>query len=425
MPIPASIIVKGGELPASPGVYLMKDASGGILYIGKATSLRSRVASYFVRPADARIAKMVTLIARIDHLPTPTAVEALILEAKLIKKYQPPYNVMEKDDKSFVHLAFTREPFPRPTLIRGHELVRLPKRGFLRTFGPFHSAATVQAALDVLRRSFPWTLCRPPSPARPSGRPCFYRHLGLCPGVCTGEITAAAYRRIIGQLMRFFAGGRRSVIKGLEKDMRAAARAQRFEEAAAIRNRLRALEHVQDIAVLKREDAALEEFIDIFGRVEGYDISNLSGQDAVGGMAVFVDGRPRRSEYRRFRIRTVSGPDDTAMMAEVLRRRFARSGGAAGKKGSWPPPDLLLIDGGAGQVNAARAVIGSFGLHLPVIGLAKGPDRKRDELVYDRRDHELGRLAAAFRPLLQRVRDEAHRCAVAYHRQRRARRFLP
>ena len=427
MAIPADIKIKNGELPPTPGVYLMKDAAGQIMYVGKATSLRSRVSSYFVRPADERIANMVRKIAGIDYLQTPTAVEALVLEARLIRKLQPPYNVMEKDDKSFVYLGFTREAYPRPVLVRGYELARLPKRRFLKTFGPFGSASTVQAALDALRRSFPWTLCRPPVPSRVegpapgrAGRPCFYRHLGMCPGVCTGAIRPAAYRRIIRQLMAFFEGRRGRVVRELEREMKAAAKAERFEDAAAARNRLRALEHIQDITVLKGEKARVKEFIDIFGRIEGYDISNTSGRDAVGSMVVFVDGRARKSEYRKFRIRTVAGPDDTAMLEEVLNRRFARAG-----RGGWPLPDLVLVDGGAGQVSAARRVLEARGLQIPLVGLAKGPDRKRDELVYDRSDHELGRLAAAFKPLLQRLRDEAHRFAVAYHRRRRARSFLP
>jgi len=416
MAIPENIKIKNNVLPAAPGVYLMKDRSGAILYVGKATSLRTRVSGYFVRPADARIAKMVGLISRIDYLETPTTIEALILEAKLIKKYQPPYNILEKDDKSFVHLAFTREPYPRPVLIRGHELARLPQRRFLRTFGPFHSAASVQAALDTLRRPFPWTLCRPGA-----RRPCFYRHLGLCPGVCTGDISPADYRKIIRQLMAFFGGRRRSIVRGLEMTMRAAAKVQRYEEAAAARNRLRALEHVQDIAVLKDENAALDEFINVFGRIEGYDISNISGTDAVGSLAVFIDGRPKKSEYRRFRIKTVAGANDTAMIAEVLGRRFARSTGRTGRR--WPLPDLILVDGGTGQLNAARRILGRYRSAIPLVGLAKGPDRKRDELVYDKSDHELARLASAFKPLLQHLRDEAHRFAISYHRQRRSLRY--
>jgi excinuclease ABC subunit C len=221
--------------------------------------------------------------------------------------------------------------------------------------------------------------------------------------------------------MAFFGGRRRSIVRGLEMTMRAAAKVQRYEEAAAARNRLRALEHVQDIAVLKDENAALDEFINVFGRIEGYDISNISGTDAVGSLAVFIDGRPKKSEYRRFRIKTVAGANDTAMIAEVLGRRFARSTGRTGRR--WPLPDLILVDGGTGQLNAARRILGRYRSAIPLVGLAKGPDRKRDELVYDKSDHELARLASAFKPLLQHLRDEAHRFAISYHRQRRSLRY--
>lgn len=418
MAIPAHVTVKNGALPPNPGVYLMKDAAGKLLYIGKATSLRTRVGSYFVRPADARIAKMVTLIRAIDYQETPTAVEALMLESKLIKKHQPPYNVMEKDDKSFVHLAFTREPFPKPVLIRAYELARMPKRQFLKVYGPFGSAASVRASLDALRKSFPWTACRPGQK-----RPCFYRHLGLCPGVCTGEITSAQYKKIIRRLTRFFEGGRATVVKEMQAEMKRAAKEQRYEDAAELRNRLFALDHVRDATVLKDEGRRDGDFIDIFGRVEAYDISNISGKDAVGSMTVLIDGEPKKSEYRIFGIKDVQGPNDVAMMAETLRRRFARSVKPADGN-AWPLPDLVLIDGGAAQMQAAKSVLDSYGLKIPLVGIAKGPDRKQDELVYDKSDYELSRLVHAFKPLLQRVRDEAHRFAVSWHRKKRAKSFL-
>ncbi len=439
MAIPHGILIKNGELPPRPGVYFMRDAAGELLYIGKATSLRTRVGSYFQRPQEPRIAAMVAKIARIDYEETPTAVEALILEAKLIKKFQPPYNVMEKDDKSWIHLAFTREPFPRPVLIRGHELARAPKRQFLKTFGPFRSAAAVQAALDALRRSFPWSTCRPGR-----NRPCFYRHLKLCPGVCDGSITSVEYRKIIRGLMRVFDGGRAAVQRELQRDMAAASKAQDFERAAALRDRLRELGHIRDVAVMKREDRGLEEFIDIFGRIEGYDVSNIGGQDAVVSLVVFEDGRPKKSAYRKFRIRTVEGSNDVAMLAEAIRRRFSRNHQPPAtshqsptsptpktskpqhlEPDSWPQPDLLLIDGGIGQLNAVRRELERAKLSIPLVGIAKGPDRKQDELVYDKSDHELARLVQAFKHILQQVRDEAHRFAVGYHRKLRSRRFLP
>ncbi len=418
MAIPDHVIIKNGELPPTPGVYFMRDADGKLLYIGKATSLRSRVGSYFVRPADERIAQMVTRIRRIDYEQTPTAVEALMLEAKLIKKFQPPYNVMEKDDKSFIHLAFTREAYPQPVLIRAYELARVPKRQFLKVYGPFGSAAAVRASLDALRKSFPWTTCKPGRK-----RPCFYRHLGLCPGVCTGDITSAQYKKIVRRLMRFFEGGRDAVSGEMKREMAKAAAEERFEDAADLRNRLYALEHVRDESVMKHDDSRNAEFINIFGRVECYDISNTSGQDAVGSMAVMVDGEPKKSEYRIFGIKGVEGPNDVAMMRETLMRRFARTVRPEDGK-SWPLPDLLLIDGGAPQMGAARDVLAQYGLKIPLVGIAKGPDRKQNELVYDKGDYELARLARAFKPLLQRCRDEAHRFAVSWHRKKRAKSFL-
>jgi excinuclease ABC subunit C len=246
----------------------------------------------------------------------------------------------------------------------------------------------------------------------------------LCPGVCTGEITSHEYRQIIRQLFQFFDGRRNRVVTGLENSMRAAAAAERFEEAASLRDRLRQLGRIQDIAVLRRREAGLDQFIDVFGRIEGYDISNISGRDAVGSMVVFEDGRPNRSEYRRFLIKTVPGPDDVAMLTEVLERRFRRFAGVGGQaRATWPLPDLVLVDGGKPQVAAARRVLAHHRLDLPVIGIAKGPDRKRDELIFDRSDHELARLAGAVRPLFQRVRDEAHRVALNYHRFRRSMRY--
>lgn len=422
MAIPDFVKIQNGELPPKPGVYFMKDAAGKLLYIGKATSLRTRVTSYFTRPHDARIAAMVSKIRSIDYEETPTTVEALILEANLIKKHQPPYNVMEKDDKSFVYLGFTKEEFPQPVLVRGHELARMPKGGFLRTFGPYHSAASVRAALDAVRKTFPWTTCRPGRT-----RPCFYRHLKLCPGVCTGDISAKGYQRIIKRLMQFFEGKRVAVVREMEREMRAAAKAHRYEDAADLRDRLYALDHIRDIAVLKKEDAGLDKFVDLFGRIEGYDISNTGGKEAVGSMVVFKDGEPAKKQYRTFAIKWVRGSNDTAMMEEVIRRRFAHGG--AGERGSrgageWEMPDLLLIDGGVGQLNAVKSALRSHGLSIPMVGIAKGPDRDKDELVYDHGDHELARLVTAFKPTLLRVRDEAHRFAVAFHRRKRGKKFL-
>lgn len=422
MSIPPHVIIKNGSLPPRPGVYEMRTASGKLLYVGKATSLKSRVSSYFVRPSDARIAKMVTQIGRISYTETPTAAEALFLESRLIKKLQPPYNIREKDDRSSVYLAFTRESYPRPTFVRGHELARMSKRQFLKIFGPFGAAYPVQAALDALRPAFPWTNCRPGR-----NRPCFYRHLGRCPGVCTGEITPVAYRKIIGQLLRFFEGGRRTVERDLMRQMRTAAQTENFEVAARLRDRLKALSEVRDLTVISRSvSPVVGAAIDVFGRIEAYDISNTQGQDSVGVMTVLTDGRPRKSAYRKFIIGGVRGADDPASIAETLRRRLAHLPGHDRGSGrdAWSAPDLIVIDGGRAQVAAARRELRAVKLDVPIVGLAKGPDRKQDELVYDHNNHELARLVIAFKSILQLARDEAHRFAVGFHRQRRSRKFL-
>ncbi len=404
----------------------MRDATGKLMYVGKATSLKSRVASYFTRPASERIARMVQQITSIDWQETPTAIEALMLEAALIKKHQPPYNVMEKDDKSFSYLVFTKEPFPRPQLIRGRELTQTSKKKFLKIFGPFTSASSVRASLDALRPTFPWSTCQPQQKRR-----CFYRHLGLCPGVCTGEINSKDYKKIISRLIEFFEGKRTRVVSAMEKEMDQLSKAEKYEAAAELRDRLAALGHVRDFAVLKRESPFADTAIDVFGRIEAYDISNTLGEDAVGSMVVFEDGEPKKSEYRKFKIKTVSGANDYAMMEEVLRRRFAhdaqvaRSGEVRPEAGDmWPRPNLIVIDGGAGQVGVAKKVLDDYGLNIPLVGLAKGPDRKQDVPVYDSADYELARTVHTHKKILQHVRDEAHRFAVGYHRKLRGKEFI-
>jgi len=202
---------------------------------------------------------------------------------------------------------------------------------------------------------------------------------------------------------------------------------ERFEEAAAIRGQIFALEHIQDVAVLTREESdyfgkprRADLAVNVFGRVEGYDISNISGTSAVGSMVVFVDGEPSKKDYRKFRIKTVEGANDYAMLEEVLLRRFARAESDQAER--WPLPDLVMVDGGLGQVNVANNVLADRNLKIPVIGIAKGFDRKQDQLVFDRTNQELARVAAEYKEILQRLRDEAHRFAIGYHRKLRGKR---
>lgn len=450
------IIVKNGELPESPGVYFYYDRTGKLLYIGKATSLKKRVGSYFTKAHDARIEDLVRNIARIDYIETPTVIEALVLEANQIRTHQPPYNILEKDDKSFLYFCLTNESYPRPVLLRGRDLERLgiqpfsrklsekAKRYFLAVYGPYTSGRAIKLALDLLRPVMPWSVCTPPGGSdfplelftgqrsfgfkrgSKDGKPCFDAQIKKCPGVCTGTISPRAYRRGIAQLMRFFEGKKTSILRQLERSMKTAAAAHHFEEAALYRNRLQALTHINDVALILRDDdvpslplAKVEGMTgaNIMGRIEAYDIAHISGTGAVASMVVFEAGRPAKELYRRFRIKTAKGGDDVASMEEVLRRRLAR---AQKQPVAWPLPDLLVIDGGEGQVNRVQDIVESLGVHVPVIGIAKGFDRKQDRLVSVVRQPEVLRAANAYKEVLQRARDEAHRFAGAYHRKVRS-----
>jgi excinuclease ABC subunit C len=451
------IFIKNNELPENPGVYFYYDAAGKLLYIGKATSLRKRVGSYFTKAHDARIEDLVRNIVRIDYIETPTVIEALVLEANQIRTHQPPYNIMEKDDKSFLYFCLTNEIYPRPVLLRGRDLERLgiqpfsrklsekAKRYFLAVYGPYTNGRAIKLALDLLRPVMPWSVCVPPGGSdfplelftgqrsfgfkkgSKDGRPCFDAQIKRCPGVCSGALSARAYRRGIAQLMRFFEGKKTSVLHQLERGMKIAAREHRFEEAAAYRNKVQALEHINDVALILRDDdvptlpfSRVEGVTgaNIMGRIEAYDIAHISGSAAVASMVVFENGRAAKELYRRFKIKVAQGGDDVASMEEVLRRRLAR---AQKQPVAWPLPDLLVIDGGEGQVNRIQDVVESLGVNVPVIGIAKGFDRKQDRLVSVVRQPEVLRAANAYKEVLQRARDEAHRFAGAYHRILRAR----
>ena len=421
MKLPAHLKLKETEIPETPGVYYMKDAVGKILYVGKAVSLARRVLQYWQRPHGAHIEKMVPMIAEIDWQTVPTAIEALILEANEIRRLKPPVNVIGKDDSSFLHLAITNEPYPKPILIRGYELEATPKKKFKHVFGPYTSTSSIRAALELTRKLFHWSDCDPGQK-----RPCFYYHIKLCPGVCVGAISKRDYAKVIRRLVLFFEGKKTQILKETEKQMKAAAKAENFEEAAKLRNLTFALTHIQDVSVIKREDDLHEVRdlgINVFGRVEAYDISNIMGEHAVASGVVFVEGLPKKNLYKKFKIKTVKGANDIAMMKEVLKRRFmhARPGE---KNEDWKIPDLLVIDGGRGQVNAAMEVLMRLGLKIPTIGLAKGFDRKQDVVVYGEKTPELIRVVTRYKKILQHARDEAHRFAIGYHRYRRGKKFL-
>ncbi|MEK7193448.1 MAG: GIY-YIG nuclease family protein [Patescibacteria group bacterium] len=393
------------KFPDSPGVYLMKDVTGRILYIGKAANLKRRVSSYFLRPHGSRIQKLVSEIKKIDYRSTDTAIEALILEAQLIKKYLPPYNIREKDDKSFLYVEITKEKFPRVLLVRGKERLAQPHFSLKSAagFGPFTSASSIREALRIIRRIFPFSVH---SPDAKFTRPCFEREIGLCPGTCVGAINRVDYLKNIRNLKLFFQGKKDRIVTSLTKEMRIASKKLEFEKAEKWKRQIFALRHIQDVALITEERIASSALQAI--RIEGYDISNISGTSAVGSMVVFAGNEPERNQYRKFKIKLFTEPNDVGMLSEVLRRRFHNA---------WPLPVLILVDGGKGQVHAAKDVIREFGLRIPVVGIAKGPERKRNDVV--------GIIPKGIaKSTLINVRDEAHRFAIAYHKTLRSQAFL-
>lgn len=389
------------NLPASPGVYLMENARGKVLYVGKAVNLKKRVSQYLHQALDDRLSLMLEQVKQVAHQTTPSVVEALILEANLIKKFQPKFNVKEKDQKSFLYIWISREKFPRIEFIRGLELHLISEKKPL-LFGPYPSATQIRAGLDIIRQIFPFRTCNPmPKKA------CLYYYLGLCPAPCIGKINKDNYWALVKKIKEILEGKKGRIIKQMEKEMKALAKKHKFEEAANLRNKIFALQHIQDVAVIKKEDQPPS----FYHRIEAYDVSGIRGVFATGSMVVFVEGAPEKSGYRKFRIKTVKGINDIAMLKEILARRLRHQ--------EWSLPDLIIIDGGGGQVNGASEVLKNFDLKIPVLGIAKGKDRKKDELVLAPR-LRLGQAGIIpFRDLrlFKEIRDEAHRFARGYYQK--------
>lgn len=392
------------HLPESPGVYIFRDARGRALYVGKAANIRRRVKSYFQKSQDNKIEKLLAETKKIDYEKTDTAIEALILEAELIKKLKPPFNSREKDDKSFLYVDITKDEFPQVILSRGRAA---PPKNLDKRYGPFTTASHIREALRIIRRIFPFSI-HEKEKVGVMKRPCFDYEIGLCPGTCIGSADRREYLKDIKNIKLLFEGKKKRILASLEKEMKEASAKLDFERAEKLKRRIFALKHIADIALITDERRAMPETGEGMRRIEGYDISNISGASAVGSMVVFTGGVPDKDEYRKFRIRTVAGANDVAMLTEMLFRRLDNQ---------WRLPDLILVDGGRGQVNAMLRVLKSRSLKIPVVGIAKGPTRKKNEVV--------GEIPSwTSLDELIRVRDEAHRFAIGYHKRVRSREFI-
>jgi excinuclease ABC subunit C len=416
---------KARSFPHAPGVYLMKDAAGRVIYVGKAKDLRSRAGSYFLKAAadDPRTARLVQEIRDIDYLPAESEVDALLAEARLIKDIQPKYNQDLKDDKTFPYLEiYTREDFPRVAFTRE------PKDRGTRLYGPFASAGSLRGAILVLQKIFRFRTCsldiQEDDPRWRWFRPCLLACIRQCSAPCNLRISKEEYRKDIRRLQRFLEGNKRALLVEMHREMEAAAAELHYEEAARLRDEIAMLQtldqrgeldtHVQPEVFPvdpKRGLTGLKKVLRLADNprtIEGVDIAHLAGTETVASLVQFIDGLPFKPGYKRYRIRSVEGADDVASIREVVARRFQR----LSDEGEVFP-DVLLIDGGKGQLNGALAAFASLEIEPPtVLSLAK----REEEIFAMHLDAplRLSRHSYALR-LLQYVRDEAHRFAQHYH----------
>ena len=406
---------KLSKLPAGPGVYFHKDAGGQIIYIGKAANLKNRVRQYFQksRYRDPKTDILVSEIKDIDWTEVETEADALFLEAELVRRYRPRFNILLRDDKSaqYVRIDYKND---YPTV----RLVRRPLDDGADYFGPYLNSYAIKKALRYLRRAFPYAISHPTGAKRVS----LHYHLGLDPGLEEGRTSLTEYRANLRKLMQYLKGERVALTRQIEREMNQASKARDFESAALLRNQLLALRELgRQVLFSDRElqdvnrDEALVQLANLLQlakpprRIEGFDISHMQGSDTVASMVVFASGVPDKTAYRKFKMR-LPGNDDFAHMAEALTRRFSED-----NRKKWGLPDLVLIDGGKGQLSSAIKVRDQIGLNeLPMIGLAK---RFEDIVLLKDSGFEVLTLPAdsPLVMLLQRIRDESHRFAVAYH----------
>ena len=413
------------EFPNTPGVYLMKDAAGRVIYIGKDKQLKARASSYFNKAAaeDRRTADLLRDVVDIDYIEAESEVDALLMEARLVKDVQPKYNQLLKDDKSFPYLEiFVREDFPRV------EFTRVPSDRGTKLYGPFPSAGSLRGAIQVLQRIFKFRTCSLDISEGDERwrwfRPCLLASISQCTAPCNLRISKAEYRRDIDRLKKFLDGKKDELLTEMRAEMQTAAKALQFETAARLRDEIHLLEtldqrgdletHVQpEVFYIDPQKglAGLRKVLKLAETprtIEGVDIAHLGGGETVASLVQFIDGLPFKPGYRRYKIRTVEGVDDFASIHEVVSRRFQRL-----QDEGTAFPDLLLIDGGKGQLNAALAAFTALKITPPtLLSLAK----QEEEIFLPGHSEslKLSRHAFALR-LLQSVRDEAHRFAQHYH----------
>jgi excinuclease ABC subunit C len=401
------------KLPDAPGVYFFLGSKKEILYIGKATSLQSRVRSYFSTDIEEKrskmIAQMVDEAKTVEYTVSDSVLEALILESNLIRTHKPKYNSLSKDDKSFNHLIMTNEEFPRVLVIRNKDLTeKFAEEDILYHFGPFTSATLFKEALKIIRKLFRYYDSKVAIGAEKTkmarGQIDFNRQIGLYPEAGNKK----EYLKTIRHIRLLFEGKKQVIIKELEKEMMQFAKLEEFEQAAIIKKKIYALQHIQDVALIKDENRIYRDEKSV--RIEAYDIAHLGGQDMVGVMTVIEGGEPNKNEYRKFKIQSVTGSNDPAALKEVIERRLAHP--------EWPYPQILVVDGSTAQKNAAEHVLRKAGVSIPVVAVVKDERHKPVRLIAAKK------LLAQHEHAILLANAESHRFAINYHKQKRDKRFL-
>jgi len=391
--------LKKQKLPDKPGVYFFRKGND-ILYIGKATSLRSRTKSYFssdlISTRGPMIVDMIFKSNKLKWQITDSVLEALILEANLIKKHQPYYNVREKDDKSWNYVCITKDKLPRVILVRQKNL---KKEEYKNIFGPFTNGGQLNEALKIVRRIFPFLDDKNKNYIK------FYQQINLLPDLEDRKM----YLENIKNLKLFFEGKKKQIFKNLKKEMQNYAKLQQFEKANEIKRQIFAIQHINDIALLRESASDLRESAML--RIEAYDIAHMSGKNMVGVMTVVEGGTANKAEYRKFKIKTQKDTNDTGALVEVLDRRMGHA--------EWQYPNLIVVDGGVAQLNAAEGVLRKMKVNIPVVSVVKNDRHKAKAIIGSEK------LAKKYKSAILLANSEAHRFAITYHKKMRGKNFLP
>lgn len=441
------IDLKKNDLPQNPGVYFFMKGKE-VLYIGKATNLKDRVNSYFskdlIKTRGPMILDMVVLATSVKYQKTDTAIEALILESNLIKKYQPKYNTKEKDNKSFNYVCITEEKFPRVLVVRGRGLVgtRVPvcdnfsrftpegpyadknshkqapnqlddnfsRLKYSKIFGPFPNGLQLREAMKIIRKIFPYI----DNDSAKKNNVEFYKQLGLVPDSLNSfalvkDDTLNNYKNNIKNIALFFEGKKKKIINDLKKEMMFFAKSQNFEKAIEIKKKLFALNHINEISLIKDNFDNNTDFLPSF-RIEAYDISHMSGQNMVGVMVVVANGNVSKNQYRKFIVKTVENTNDTKALSEIIERRFSHS--------DWSKPDIVVVDGGQAQFDTAKKVLNKLKIKIPVLAVLKDSNHKPKAIIGDEK------LALKYKKEILLANSESHRFAIGFHKQKRRNNFI-